>query len=360
LLFIVILIPNFVTKSTTASVRFSQVGITTNINSIGLINTLNDQRGACQSSYNQIICKLADNKIVLFTSSFAKNYAAHFSINLLYNNGTSTQLSILPERGLEYVFELAFFIFGLVRILRYKDKKGYLIIALLLLSPIPDSLTGDGHYGRATLMLPFLLLIEGLGLFSLLEIISKISFSYAKRACYLLLTLGIFAAVFIFWINYTTYFKNYYSINSQYGYEDLMKSVYSYKASYDRIYISRHLNDTKQYVYYLFYNRYDPGQFQNKINVSYSKESDGWVSIDRIENIYFVQNPPPIADGFPLAKEKILIISNPVDFPKSIKPVFTIKDKLGNILFKAINLSDLISYDMEHKKLALKENAQTN
>jgi 4-amino-4-deoxy-L-arabinose transferase-like glycosyltransferase len=360
LLFVVILIPNFLTKNTTASVRFSQVGITTNINSIGLINTLNDQRGACQTSYNQIICKIVDNKIVLFTSSFVKNYTAHFNINFLYNNGTSTQFSILPERGLGYVFELAFFILGLVRIVRYKDKKGYLLILLLLLSPIPDSLTGDGHYGRASLMLPFILLIEGLGLFSLSEIVSRISLSYVRKAFYLLLGLVMFSAVFAFWISYTTYFKNYYSIYSQYGYENLMKQVYSYRNNYDRIYISRHLNDTKQYVYYLFYSQYDPRKFQNKIDVSYSQSSDGWISINKIENIYFVQNPPVIPDDSTLAKEKILIISNPVDFPKSVKPVFTIKDKLGNILFKAINLSDLIRYNLEHKELILKENGQAN
>ena len=344
LLFIVILIPNFLTKSTTASVRFSQVGITTNVNSIGLINVLNDQRGACQQSYNRNICKMVDNKVVLFVSSFVKNYTAHFNINLLYNNGTPTQLSILPERGLEYIFELAFLVLGLAMIVRNKDKKGYLLISLLLLAPIPDSLTGDGHYGRASLMLPFLLLIEGLGLFYLLEMISKISLAYVKKALYLLLGLVMFSAVFLFWINYATYFKNHYSINSQYGYEELMKQVYSHKDSYDRIYISRHMNDTKQYVYYLFYNKYDPKKFQNKIDISYVLASDNWMSIDRIENIYFVQSLPSIKGNPLLSKEKILMIANPVDFPKKAQAVFTVKDKLGNVIFKAINSSDLLYY----------------
>jgi 4-amino-4-deoxy-L-arabinose transferase-like glycosyltransferase len=345
LLFTVILIPNFLTKSTTASVRFSQVGITANINSIGLINNLNDQRGACQKSYNQNICKIVDNKVVLFASSFVKNYTAHFSVSLLYNNGTATQFSILPERGLEYVFELAFLLFGLNRIVRHKDRKGYLLIALLLLSPIPDSLTGDGHYGRASLMLPFLLLIEGLGVLNILEILSRISFAYVRKSVYLLLSLSMLAAVLIFWINYTTYFKNYYSIYSQYGYEDLMKKVYSYKDSYDRIYISRHINDTKQYVYYLFYNRYDPKKFQNKTGVSYSYGADGWASINRVDNIYFVPTLPSVKSDPLFAKEKVLMISSPLDLPKQAKAAFTVKDKLGNVIFKAVNSSDLVYYN---------------
>ena len=354
LLFILILIPNFLTKSTTASVRLSQVGITTNVNSIGLINVLDDQRGACQSSYNQIICKIIDNKVILFTSTFVKNYISHFSINFLYNNGSSTQLSILPERGLEYIFELAFLIFGLIRILKTKDKYGYLIIILLILSPIPDSLTGDGHYGRASLMLPFLILIEGIGLFYISEIISKLRFHYLKKVLYFSLVMTIFSTVFIFWINYTTYFKNYYSINSQYGYENLMEKVYTNKKIYDKIYISRHLNDTKQYVYYLFYNNYDPKKFQNKTDVNYTFNSDGWISIDRIENLYFVQNPPPNKDLSKMTDtDKILIISNPIDFPKNVKPVFVVKDKLGNVIFKAVKASDLLEYEKSQEQLNL-------
>ena len=121
------------------------------------------------------------------------------------------------------------------------------------------------------------------------------------------------------------------------------------KQNYQKVYISKHLNDTKQYVYYLFYNNYDPVKYQSKKDVAISYEASGWISIDRIENIYFVQNPPVITEESDLAKEKILIISTPVDFPKEIEPVFVIKDKLGNVLFKAINLSDLLEYNREHQ-----------
>lgn len=354
LLFAIILIPNFLTKNTASSVRLSQVGLTTNINSIGLINILNDERGSCQALYNNNICKIADNKIVVFTSTFIKNYTGHFNIDLLYNSGTTTQFSILPERGLEYIFELVFLILGLATIIKRKDRNGYLLIGLLLIAPIPDALTSNGHYGRASLMAPWLLLIEGLGFFTLLKLISNISITYIRRGAYLLLSLIIFTAVLIFWINYTTYFKNNYSVYSQYGYESLMKQVYAERNSYDKIYISRHFNDTKQYIYYLFYNQYDPVKFQNKINASYSMDSDGWMSIDKIDNIYFVQNIPPIPASQSTANDRVLIVSAPVDFPKAVKPVFTIKDKLGNVLFKAVNLSDLIKYGIEQGRINYK------
>ena len=353
ILFVLILAPNFLTKNTTAGVRFSQVGIISNTNSIGLINTLNDERGVCQKSYSPIICKIADNKIFLFTSTFSKNYIAHFNINLLYNNGTDTQYSILPQRGLDYVFGVLLLLLGLIRIFKYKDKNGFLIILLLLIAPIPDSLTGAGHYGRASIMIPFFLMIEGIGLFYLIELISRLNNGYIKRLSYIFISLIVFFSVFIFWINYTTYFKNYYSLYSQYGYEDLMKTVFSQKNKYDKIYISRHLNDTKQYIYYLVYSKYDPVKFQNKKNIAYSYGSDGWASIDRIDNVYFVQNLPTVSSSSAQMNYTALFISNPVDFPKSVKPVFTVKDKLGNVLFEAIRASDLLEYEKSQEQLNL-------
>ncbi len=349
ILFVIVLIPNFLTKDTTAGVRFTQVGIINNVNSIGLINTLNDERGACQKTYISLICKIADNKVFLFTSTFAKNYTAHFNINFLYNNGTETQYSILPQRGLDYVFGVLLLILGLFRILKYRDKNGFLIILLLLIAPIPDSLTGAGHYGRASIMIPFLLIIEGIGLFYLIELISRPDYKYLKKLSYIFISFIVFFSVFIFWINYTTYFKNYYSLYSQYGYEDLMKTVFSQRNKYDRIYISRHLNDTKQYVYYLFYNKYSPSNFQKKVNVSFHEASDGWISVDKIDNIYFVQNLPTISTFSAQMNYTALFISNPVDFPKTLKPLFTIKDKLGNILFEGINASDLLKYYKEQR-----------
>jgi 4-amino-4-deoxy-L-arabinose transferase-like glycosyltransferase len=353
LLLILLVIPNFLIKNNAASVRFSQVGLISNVSSIGLINNLNDSRGACLKDFNSAICRISDNKIILYMSTFLKNYLSHFNFNWLYSDGNSTQFSVLPARGLGYIFEIAFFILGIIMIIKNKNRKGYFLIALLLVSPIPDSLTGEGHYGRASVMLPFMLMIEGAGLFCLVRLIGLIKYSIIRKLSYLAIFSTMVVAVTIFWITYLTYFKNYYSVFSQYGYEDLMKKVYVLRNSYDKIYISKNLNDTKQYVYYLFYNKYDPKKFQNKIDVSYRTGSDGWVSIDRINNIYFVQDLPIIDENLINSREKALFISSPVDFPKSVKPEFVVKDKVGNTLFAAELLANLIKYKQEHKNLPL-------
>jgi 4-amino-4-deoxy-L-arabinose transferase-like glycosyltransferase len=350
LIFFLVLISPILFQKNSASVRFDQVGFTTNINSIGLINDLNDQRGQCLSLFNPIVCKITENKVPLFISTFVKNYFSHFSPNFLYMNGTQTQFSILPQRGLDYLFNFLPLILGFYfLIFKNKNRKaGIAFIILFLVTPIADSLTSDGNYTRASMMQPFIAGITGIGFYFLFfDLLSK--YKRLKSSVILVVALLISFSFISFYVVYLTYFKNNYSIYSLYGYKELMTNVSSLENNYDRIYLTRHLNDTKQYIYYLFYTKYDPAKYQSKKDVTYSMESNGWYSIDRIGKIYFVQNPPTIMDGSTLASKKILIISNPVDFPKELNPVFEIKDKLGNVLFKAINLSDLLKYNREHQ-----------
>jgi len=349
--------PLFINKGS-ASVRFSQVGLTTNINSIGLLDNLNTQIGQCKNQYAPIFCKIVDNKIVLFSSTFIKNYLSHFSPNLLYVNGTVTQYSILPERGLDYIFASILLILGLYYLVKINNNKkvSFILILLFLLSPIPDSLTGDGNFSRASAMQPMMVLIEAVGIYYLISIIGLVKNVYTKSLAFSLIILVVVFSVSSFFITYTTYFKNNYSIFSQYGYKDLMTTVAKEKGNYDRVYISSHLNDAKQYVYYLFYNRYDPKNYQTKKEVSYSLASDGWVSVNKLENIYFINSVLPVEQDSSLSSQKVLVISSPKDFPKAIKPIFTVKDKLGNVIFEAINLSDLIRYNQQHKELIFNEN----
>jgi len=354
LILFIILISPIIFQRNAASVRFSQVGLTTNITSVGLINDLNDQRGQCLAVFNPLICKITDNKAVLYAGTFIKNYLSHFSPNFLYINGTPTQFSILPERGLDYIFNILPLIFGFIFLLRNSKQRklNSIFIVLFLFAPLPDSLTSDGNYVRASIMQPFIAVVTGLGYYYLVDyLISK--YKTLKYLILLLVLMLIAFSLSSFFIIYTTYFKNNYAIYSQHGYRDLMQKTYSLRNDYDKIYISRHLNDAKQYIYYLFYTKYYPQKYQSKKNVSYSRERDGWISIDRIDNIYFVQDLPMTSSQSAKTGSGTLFISNPADFPKNIRYEFTVKDKLGNILFKAVKLDNLIEYYSKHETLPL-------
>lgn len=352
ILFLVLIAPIFIQKNA-ASIRFSQVGLTNNINSVGLINVLNDERGQCLSSFNPLICKL-NNKAVLFMGVFTKNYFSHLSPNFLYISGTSTQFSILPQRGLDYLFNFVPFIIGFIFLLKEgKDRKlSNVIVILFLLSFLPDSLTSDGNYVRASIMQPFIAIITGLGYFYLLNFVGK-RYKKIKYVFPFLLLIILSFSLTSFFILYTTYFKNNYATFSQYGYKELVANIKQNENMFDKIYLSRHLNDTKQYIYYLFYTKYDPSLYQKQKDIEYSNQ-DGWISVDRLGKLYFVDNLPGLKEMKELSKERVLIISHPAVLPKEISSVFVVKDRLGNVIFKAVTLSDLLEYNKVNKELTKK------
>jgi 4-amino-4-deoxy-L-arabinose transferase-like glycosyltransferase len=352
IIFLLLIAPIVINKST-ASTRLSQVGLTTNVNSIGLLDNLNMQRGTCLESYPSVLCKVINNKPLVFSGTFVKNYISHFSVSFLYINGNPTQYSILENRGVDYIFGIAFLLLGLYFLVKVNKntKVSLIVLLLLLLSPVPDSLTSDGNFSRASAMQPFLALVGGLGLYYLFIKLSLLKNNHIRRLGILVLIFIVSFSVISFFVRYTTYFKTNYSIFSQFGYKDLMTRVNKEKTNYDQIYISRHINDTKQYIYYLFFNKYDPSKYQSKKDVAFRNDSDGWVAIDRIENINFIENDSLLRKDESASKKKTLLIEHPNDIPDSIKPVFVVKDKLGNVIFKAIELSDLLEYDKKSKEL---------
>ncbi|MEK7169072.1 MAG: glycosyltransferase family 39 protein [Patescibacteria group bacterium] len=358
LIFILIIAPVLINKSS-ASIRLSQVGLTTNVNSIGLLDNLNMQRGSCLESFPSALCKVINNKPLVFTSTFVKNYISHFSVGFLYINGNPTQYSILENRGVDYMFGIIFLLFGLYFLIKVNKntKIPLIVILLLLLSPVPDALTSDGNFSRASAMQPFIALISGLGLYYLFTTLSLLKNPYIKKIGILILVFIVSFSVVSFYIRYVTYFKTNYSTFSQFGYKDLMTRVNKEKKNYDEIYISRHLNDTKQYIYFLFFNKYDPIKYQSKNDVAYKNDLDGWVSVDRIDNINFIENDSLLRRDGTKSRKRILLIEHPNDIPASLDYVFLVKDKLGNVMFKAIDLSDLLEYDENNKKL-LDENIQ--
>lgn len=342
LLFFILCLPLFISQDSGAKVRFSQINFMQNINSIGIINKLNDQQGECRKIYPLMVCKLTFNKITVFGTTLVKNYVSHFSFNFLYLNGTETQLSMLPQRGLLYVFELFLFVSGIIWIIRKKNKAGFFIITLLLVSAIPDSITSDGNYSRAFVMLPFLISIEALGFLGIYTYLQRYKIKFIKYA-YLFFSISILIySTIIFFINYTTYFKVFNSRFSSYGYEELMQYIHSNKANYSQIYLSRHLNDTKQYIYYLFYTSYDPVRYQNKKNVKVSVDQDGWIKVENIDNIYFVDNIPDIDTNLQKNRKKILLISHPADLPRNAIKLKSIKDLKNDVLFDIVTVNEYL------------------
>lgn len=333
-LFLIGIVPLFFLTS--ASSRFSQVGIGHDVTSQGLIEVLNQKIGTCQQQIPNVLCRVLDNKILLFTSTFFQNYLHHFSFDFLFLKGTTTQYSLLPERGLLYLYEALLLIAGLYFLVR---KKSFLAIVLLLCSVVPDAMSGGGHHSRASAMVPFLVIISSVGLVGLLK-----SFRYTKMKKYVGIGVAccIFFAVISFFVTYLTYFKNNYSSYSQYVYRDLSKDLAKQKSNYSKIYVSNYRNDTQQYIFYLFYNKIDPRKVQSRQGIVLTNEDGGFITVRKIDNIYFdnfIANPK-IPEKYLNDKES-LFIAHPDAFQKDVTVKKEYKDLSGGTNFEAVEYNQL-------------------
>jgi 4-amino-4-deoxy-L-arabinose transferase-like glycosyltransferase len=336
--FLVVLPILFAQGNSTASTRTRQVNFT---NDSGTIDIVNEKQGACLLMFPRTLCRVVFNKYNAFGTKFISNYLNHFSPNLLSIYGTNTQYSILPGRGLLYVVDYSLLIVGLIAVFVNPMPGGLLLAAFLFFSAVPDSLTSDGQFGRFFVSYPTWPILSA---FAIVFIANK----FQNYRAVLSAVVVLFCLAFTnFLVEYWTFFPYRYSAYSHYGYESLIGEIQNNIHSYDRIVASSRVNDSKQYIYYLFYTRYDPVLFQSGKGIEKVLESNGWVRVKRINSIEFL---PVLPGRDETLNERVLLIGAPAEFPKAVPTVvpaipipveFTVKDKAGNILFEGVDSAKL-------------------
>lgn len=332
--FLCIALPITITSNAASAVRTRQVNLT---NDPGIIDLLNEKRGACQKNVPAPVCRLVYNKYYVFFDKFIGNYIHHFSPNLLGIGGTPTQYSMLPERGLLYMVELPLLLLGIYTAFRSKNKAAIFMTLFLLAATLPDSVTSDGHYTRFFISIPAWPILISLGILRFFEL---------RRGTFVVLGVAgllYIVEVFSFGFEYATYFPYRYSAFSHYGYKELVSDIVAHKNAYDKIIVSSSVHDAKQYIFYLFYTKYDPESFQKETGVEKGLDRLGWVRVGRIGPVYFVADLPRIDTQTRIA-DRELFIGDPSEFPKQVyMPVqFVVKDKKGEVLFQAVDGADYI------------------
>jgi len=318
--------------------RVNQTNIT---NDKGIIDLVNEKRGACLRVLPDALCRVVFTKYSAFGGAFVSNYLHHFSPDLLSMTGTETQYSVLPSRGLLYLLDYPLLLLAVVAVVYEWTPAGIFLLGFLLFSAVPDSMTSAGHYGRYFISFPVwpLLLSFGLG-----WTLSRVT----RGKAFLVILIGIYAlAASNFLIEYWTFFPYRYSVYTHFGYEALTHDIVRSVGKYDRIILSSRANDSKQYIYYLFYTAYDPAAFQSGVGVEKVQEPNSWVRVRKIGHIEFLPILPPYPD---ISREHNLLIGDPSEFTAKdlhiseqvVIPVeFTVKDKAGNILFEGVDSGKL-------------------
>jgi 4-amino-4-deoxy-L-arabinose transferase-like glycosyltransferase len=320
------------TGASNSGTRLTQVAFT---NDIGIVNALNERRGECRNRLPEIFCQVMFNKGTSYASRFVANYVSHFSPQLLFTDGTQTQFAVMHQRGLYYFSMIPFLLAGIYFLMRELNMKSVFMLLWMVLSALPDAITGFGHYSRYLISLIPFIITAAYGFGKLLDM-KKLRFVPIALTAVMIWELTVFVT------EYHTFFSPYYARYSNYGYRELFGFLHDAESGYDEIVISNRVHDTKQYAYYAFYNRYDPVLFQKGSGIEKTDESGGWVRVNRIGKYVFAESikvPEPLkGSDIP----ETLYVGDPSEFPVHVKPRTAIRDLKGNAIFYAVDLRENI------------------
>lgn len=182
--------------------RFSYISIFTMPHREQIVDTLRYQDAVINHPGKigispSLISKILHNKYQIVIDKFFSNYIKSFSPDFLFLIGDRNIRQGFGGHGLLYLVDIIFLFFGIFYTSKKnKNKLYYLFFWILILSPIPFSLTRDGDYPHATrliLMLPSLVFFIYLGIKYILK-------KYPKS--YLLIIFIYGFSLFKFWHYY--------------------------------------------------------------------------------------------------------------------------------------------------------------
>lgn len=259
---------------------------------------------------NDLIGLFFDNRRFQFAKSVIFGYISHFDINWLFITGDEARHHA-PGMGLMYLWEMPFLLIGLyIFLFGEVDKKTKLLIfSWFLIAPLPASVTGGVPHAVRTLnFLPTFQIFTAFGIFAFFNVFKKLKLN--KFIFIVLIT--IIVVNFIYYLDQYFVQQNYYNSQEwQYGYKETIEEVKKIEHKYEKIVVSNKPYLNQSYIFFLFYLKYPPSDYQEEIQSS----SGGFRENHKYGKFEF----RPIEWDKELKKSKQLYVGMPSDFSADAK-----------------------------------------
>lgn len=224
-----------------------------------------------------LLTRILQSKYRIMFFHLIARYAYHFSPDYLFFKG-DTSYERVPDTGQLLLVELILLPLGLLAIFAKKYLPGSLLVIFwLLLSPLSSTITLGGAVNRASLMIPSLGLISGLGF----------SFIVATARKLRGLILALILAGFIFSVTYSLYqifvikpiHQAWYTevVNQQ-----MVTDVMKIKNKYLAVVVPK-----DEYIFFLFYGKISPLEFLADSEIKPLDRQNPWDRVNRYSNIHF-------------------------------------------------------------------------
>jgi len=231
-----------------ASNGFGRAGQVSILKAPGEMQELRQQQSE-DEGYTPWTVRALHNKATFYIATVARNYSEHFTPSFLFLEGGQPVRYKVPWTGVMYLTDIAFVFIALL----VNEKILYLTILWLLLGPLPAAFTfGElPSVQRAVFMIPPLLILCAYGL-------DKVLKKKTIVIIFLLLIYGYQGTIFLH-----NYFQHSFTHEPWYrnaAEKELVFDVDRYSKEGKKI-IMTSQNDNNL-IFYLFYLRFDPKQFQ--------------------------------------------------------------------------------------------------
>ncbi len=261
---LVFILVSFVTSYLNSSVKFSTTTILTNKNVI--YNRVENFKK--DTLLNPPIFDRIHTKYLGVPYQILQNYLLSFSPVFLFDRGGEKLVHNLDGFGNIYIFDALLLMSGVAGLFYFREKRLPILIFWLIVAPIPSALTIDApNSTRLFILMPLFSIISGYGAWFLIELFKKNIFGRISLIILL-----------IFFVN-VTYFLNLYFIH--FGYHRArfwhygFKQVVEISNKYSNYNVIMRGPEDFPYIYFLFYNKFDPEKFQREA-VYYSITWDGF------------------------------------------------------------------------------------
>ncbi len=284
-----------------AGLRFKEVNI---FSDIGVVETSNQE---IANDNNSAFSKIIHNRRFLYSLEYVKHYFDNLSPNFLFIKGDGNPKFSTQDVGQMYIWDILFFIGGILLLVRKKEGNWWLVPLWLIIGIIPAATARETpHALRIEAALPTFQILVAYGFVQIIDKVNK----YKKLIVYFLLSL-LFINFAYFYHNYLYHYPLEFSGEWQYGYKQSIDFVKSVENKYDFIQVSDVLG--RPYVYYLFYTKTNPEYFRNNSDVK--RDAFGFVRVNRVGKYVFFKGY-----NYSLNKnKKVLYINTPYNLPKNIK-----------------------------------------
>lgn len=300
---------------------------------LGALRQLQVEDGLPQP-FNRVVY----NRYQFFVSKVTDNYLGYYSLSFLFGPHRSDG-SVLnfPSLGLLYIWQLPLILLGVWFLLKNRQKSSAVLLAWILLAPIPAALTQDYmHAGRAQPLFPALTIVSGLGLYYAFNLLKS---KKTQKAFIIICLMILVPSIFLRINNYLFHTFNYNLGGLKQGYKEVVDFTEANKDKYDKIIFTKEHSEPHSFV--AFYAKTDPALLQSDSQNWKKFETEGFKFLDMTNykmGKYEFRN-------IDYSKEQhsynSLIIASPKEVPELVIPKLIINNDAGEPVFMVIDTNEI-------------------